>query len=311
MPLETGTYISDLVSTNPAHTDSVGQADSHLRFIKSTLLASFTAVAGAVTVTHTQINSAVAAVVTGLAQAVHAAGTVGAPGVAFLGSLTSGLYSPAANQVAISAGGVQCLLAKPDGSLSGGTGQLGIIGEPRLWLSNTLPAGNFAWLNGQTVLVASNPVLFGLWGYAYGGNGTTTMGLPNWQGVVPVGRATMGGAADPGLVANSGPTAGITTLGTILGEGKHALTSAEGPVHSHGINDPGHAHGPPSGMADFWGTPGTTTDTIGSGTNNVPRNRNASTGSNTTGITIQNAGSGTAHNVVQPSFVTNWIVLLG
>jgi hypothetical protein len=56
MPLETGTYISDLNASNPAGTDTVDKADDHLRFIKSTLLASFPGVTGAVTATHTELN---------------------------------------------------------------------------------------------------------------------------------------------------------------------------------------------------------------------------------------------------------------
>jgi hypothetical protein len=56
MALETGTYISDLVATNPLGTDGKNTADNHLRLIKATLLATFPSVTGAVTPTHTQLN---------------------------------------------------------------------------------------------------------------------------------------------------------------------------------------------------------------------------------------------------------------
>lgn len=56
MPLETGTYISDLVSTNPVGTDTVDKADEHLRLIKSTVKATFPNITGAVTPTHTELN---------------------------------------------------------------------------------------------------------------------------------------------------------------------------------------------------------------------------------------------------------------
>lgn len=56
MGLETGTYISDLVSTNPASGDSKSQGDDHLRLIKAALLATFPNISGEVTPTHTQIN---------------------------------------------------------------------------------------------------------------------------------------------------------------------------------------------------------------------------------------------------------------
>ena len=59
MPLETGTYISDLVITNPASTDAKSDGDNHLRLIKSTVKATFPNVTGAVTKTHTQLNNTV------------------------------------------------------------------------------------------------------------------------------------------------------------------------------------------------------------------------------------------------------------
>lgn len=43
MALETGTYISDLVTTNPAAGDAKSQGDDHIRLIKSTLQATFPA----------------------------------------------------------------------------------------------------------------------------------------------------------------------------------------------------------------------------------------------------------------------------
>lgn len=56
MALETGTHISDLVATNPAGTDAKSTLDDHIKLIKSTLLATFPAVTGAVTPTHTTLN---------------------------------------------------------------------------------------------------------------------------------------------------------------------------------------------------------------------------------------------------------------
>lgn len=56
MALETGTYISDLVSANPAGTDTLDKADDHLRLIKSTVKATFPNLTGAVTPTHADLN---------------------------------------------------------------------------------------------------------------------------------------------------------------------------------------------------------------------------------------------------------------
>jgi len=59
MALETGTFISDLVATNPTGSDALAFADDHLRLIKSTVKATFPNISGAVTVTHTDLNSKV------------------------------------------------------------------------------------------------------------------------------------------------------------------------------------------------------------------------------------------------------------
>jgi len=56
MALETSTYIDGLVATNPVSTDPLAQADDHMRLIKSTITATFPAITGAVTSTHTEIN---------------------------------------------------------------------------------------------------------------------------------------------------------------------------------------------------------------------------------------------------------------
>ena len=59
MGLETGTYIDSLNASNPTATDAVSIGDDHLRLIKSTILSSFPAISGAMTLTHTELNSAV------------------------------------------------------------------------------------------------------------------------------------------------------------------------------------------------------------------------------------------------------------
>lgn len=56
MGLETGTYISDLVVTNPLGSDQKSTTDDHLRLIKSTIKASFPNVNGAVNPTPTEFN---------------------------------------------------------------------------------------------------------------------------------------------------------------------------------------------------------------------------------------------------------------
>jgi hypothetical protein len=57
MGLESATFINQLVDTNPTGADNASQGDNHIRLIKSTLKSTFANVTGAVTVSHTDINS--------------------------------------------------------------------------------------------------------------------------------------------------------------------------------------------------------------------------------------------------------------
>ena len=56
MALESANFIDGLNASNPLSTDTVSQADDHIRLIKSTIKATFPNVTGAVTKTNTQIN---------------------------------------------------------------------------------------------------------------------------------------------------------------------------------------------------------------------------------------------------------------
>lgn len=57
MALETGTFISDLVATNPVSGDNLSQSDDHHRLLKSTILNSFPNITGALTASHTVLNA--------------------------------------------------------------------------------------------------------------------------------------------------------------------------------------------------------------------------------------------------------------
>ena len=56
MALESPTYISDLVATNPVGSDNISDGDAHIRNLKSAIKATFPNVSGAVTPTHTELN---------------------------------------------------------------------------------------------------------------------------------------------------------------------------------------------------------------------------------------------------------------
>lgn len=72
--LESATYISDLVSSNPLSSDLASTADDHIRLLKSTIKTTFPNINNAVTVTDEQLNAVGASGVTGSA---NPTGTIG------------------------------------------------------------------------------------------------------------------------------------------------------------------------------------------------------------------------------------------
>lgn len=105
MPLETATYIDDLVPTNPAHTDQLSAADGHIRLIKAALKNTFAAFTDvALESTQAQIDAAVTFSTSKLFVAL--AGTAGVPSISFDGDPDTGFYSTAANKIGVTLGGV-------------------------------------------------------------------------------------------------------------------------------------------------------------------------------------------------------------
>jgi microcystin-dependent protein len=67
LPLETATYFPDLNVANPAHSDGLSQADSHMRLIKSALKATFpNFTSAALSSTQAQIDAVAALLVSGV-----------------------------------------------------------------------------------------------------------------------------------------------------------------------------------------------------------------------------------------------------
>jgi microcystin-dependent protein len=217
-----------------------------MRLLKSSLQATFpnfTAVALAST--QAQIDAAVTAGL-GTTAGAFAVGTALLPGLFPLGSPSTGFWSPAANQVAFSISGVQALLmggtalvttmsiAAPTivitGAYSGGTGQLVPIGAVLEWYDDVLPTeGGYCWANGQIIASANTvcPILLARWGSRFGGNGTTTMGVPDRRDTVGIGKSTMGGVSSRGL-----QTLTNTVLGTLIGLANNVLVTLNLPPYT-------------------------------------------------------------------------------
>lgn len=179
MPLETVTYIDDLVATNPANSDGLAQADDHIRNIKAALLATFPGITGPLEATNAQLD---AVAVDGLFQNL-ASGTSGAPSVAFSAEPALGLYRAAAATMGLAGG-----LTVTGRILGNGAHEAGeIVSFPKAPASlgtggtATSPLTTYKWLemDGGVYNVADFPALGAFLGSTFGGNGTTTFGVPN------------------------------------------------------------------------------------------------------------------------------------
>jgi microcystin-dependent protein len=159
------------------------------------------------------------------------------------------------------------------------------------------PAGGFYMLcDGRAISRTTFASLFAVVGTSYGvGDGSTTFNIPNTAERIIVGQSTT-----QTLI----PQFDARVLGGVFGEGRHTLTTAELAAHNHTITDPGHVHTLSADIQVDTASGGA--QSHGTHANNI--GPTATMSSATTGITINNSGSGTPHNVVQPSLVMNYII---
>jgi len=112
--------------------------------------------------------------------------------------------------------------------------------------------------------------------------------LPDKRGFVPGGLPDMGNL-DSGRLAGVPVVGGSATVaGSTVGEMTHTLGVTEIPSHTHTLHDPGHSH-------TYRGF----TNGGGNQTGNTQDLGTQATSASTTGITIDPAGGGAAHNNVQ------------
>src|ERR1700712_3188566 len=92
------------------------------------------------------------------------------------------------------------------------------VAEIRIFGFNFAPKG-WAFCDGQLLPISQNTALFSLLGTYYGGDGRSTFGLPNLQGIMPIG------------VGNQ--SNGNYALGQASGEPNVTLLSTQLPTHTH------------------------------------------------------------------------------
>ena len=156
---------------------------------------------------------------------------------------------------------------------------------------SVLSNDHHGWLkcDGRAISREFYSKLFDTIGTSFGsGNGSTTFNLPDCRGRV---------------LGVLGQGTGLTnrTIGNLVGAETHTLTISEMPSHNHTINDPGHTHSYVNNTNNQ-----NTDNAFATQTAADDADLNATTGSSTTGITINNTGGGNAHNNMQPTiFMTN------
>ncbi|WP_179413257.1 phage tail protein [Mucilaginibacter sp. E4BP6] len=163
------------------------------------------------------------------------------------------------------------------------------LGELRVFSYNFVPRG---WLacNGALLSISQNSALFALIGTQFGGNGTTTFGLPDLRGSVPVGQGNAPG--------------GTYVMGQFSGQETVSLSIATMPAHNHLLK-----------AQTVTGTvqlnPAAPAEILAPGARNlVPDVINMYSNSNAgltalTGNTIGANGSGTAHENMPPFLPLN------
>lgn len=152
---------------------------------------------------------------------------------------------------------------------------------PRVW----------AWCHGQTITISENAALYAVIGNNYGGNGYTTMGLPNLMGRVP-------------MHSGRGPGLSQRYLGHSHGIPSVMLNHAEIPPHTHelsGVNKPGSTNQPTDKMLAL--------DTA-AGNNFFFMNKTATPNVDMASTTLSNAGRTQGHENRQPYLAVNFCIAL-
>lgn len=166
---------------------------------------------------------------------------------------------------------------------------------------------------GQAVSRTTYEDLFDAIGETHGaGDGSTTFNVPDLRGRAVAGKDDMGGSAASRLTSGGSGLDGAS-LGASGGAQTHTLTEAQIAAHDHDITDPGHVHDLKAiNFGANRGTPSNNylgSDTIYTDTTTPKQTMNSgSIASGTTGVTVNSAGGGGAHNNVQPTLVLNFII---
>lgn len=154
------------------------------------------------------------------------------------------------------------------------------LGEIRL-VSFPFAMRGWAFCDGQLLSIASNSALFSLLGTMYGGDGRVTFALPDLRGRVPLHHGTEQGS--------TGGAAAVTLGLASMPSHTHGLMASDN--NTHAISPAGRAFG-----------------SVEQNGLNIFRPLDGSAALHPSSVTL--AGSGSAHNNMQPYAVSNFQIAL-
>jgi len=155
---------------------------------------------------------------------------------------------------------------------------------------NFAPYG-WQYCNGQIIPISTNAALFALLGTVYGGNGTSTFGLPNLQGRTPVHMGQLQGGS-------------LYTMGEFAGVESITVLPSNLPPHNHNVNASVNA----SSAVASSGTPGG--NVLGATGTNFIYNP-ATTGTMAAfNVSLGASGGSTPITISDPALVMNYSIAM-
>jgi len=311
MALESGTYISSLNAANPVATDGLAESDNHLRLLKSTILATFPNVTGAINATHTEINTATdgstAATSTLIADAdrvvLNDDGTMVQAAMTDVttyinASMTLRNDVVTASSIADSAVTAASIADNAITTDKLAVGAAFVTGMVMPYAGNTAPTGWLACF-GQELNTFTYKDLHAVISNVYGGDeynagvtdqsgASTVFKVPDLRGRVIAGQDDMGGTSADRLQSAVNGDLNGDTLGAAGGSQSHTLTTAQLASHTHSLGTRSRVQvGTDNGVQYGGGGSSTFSGAV---------------------INTQSTGSGEAHNNVQPTIILNYII---
>ncbi len=165
------------------------------------------------------------------------------------------------------------------------------VAEIRIVGFNFAPT-SWALCDGQLMPISQNTALFSLLGTNYGGDGRSTFGLPNFQGVSPM-HYDQGPGLSNHVIGESGGVQNVT------------LIQNEIPAHAHGINGIASGGTQVTASGGIFASSGATR-----GKQLYHTNSASSPDTVMSPLALGPAGGSQPHNNMQPYLVLNFVIAL-